>query len=367
MKEWAFVMFSTNSKRQMTKKPFRVLMVTGVYPTEQVPHSGTFIKSQVESLIAAGLEVEVLHPKPGPTPIRYIVASLQVFLKTLTGRFDVVHGHYGLWCLAGRMQWTTPVVASFMGDDLLGTVTAEGGYSKKGAFVACISRWLCRRVDAVIVKSEGMKKAASGQTDNIFIIPNGVDFELFRPIPRPEARTQLGWKPDCFYILFGNDPRIPVKNFPLAQATIERLHSWGISAELVIANGLPQTQVVLYMNASNALLLSSLAEGSPNIVKEAMACNIPVVSTDVGDVSQVIGHTKGCAVCPHDSDALAAALEQILQHPEPTTGRKDIVHLDRRVVAKQVIAVYEKAASKKLRGRKLHLTLEEESIYGKSQ
>lgn len=360
-------MFSTKSKRQITKKPFRVLMVTGVYPTERIPHSGTFIKSQVESLIAAGLEVEVLHPKPGPAPIRYIVATLQVFLKTLTGRFDVVHGHYGLWCLAGRMQWTTPVVASFLGDDLLGTITADGGYSKKAAFVAYISRWLCRRVDAIIVKSEGMKKAASGPKDKIFIIPNGVDFELFRPIPRPEARTLLGWNQDRNYILFGNDPRIPVKNFSLAQAAIERLRSRGISVELVIANGLPQTQVVQFMNASNALILSSLVEGSPNIVKEAMACNIPVVSTDVGDVSQVIGHTKGCAVCPHDSDALAAALEQVLQHTEPTTGRTDIVHLDRMVVAKQVIAVYEKATSKKPSGRKLHLILEGEGTYGKSQ
>src|SRR5258708_17576678 len=211
-------MFSTKSKRQITKQPFRVLMVTGVYPTERIPHSGTFIKSQVESLIAAGLEVEVLHPKPGPAPIRYIAATLQVFLKTLTGRFDVVHGHYGVLCMAGRMQWTTPGVASLLGDDLLGTVTADGGYSKKAAFVACISRWLCRRVDAVIVKSEGMKKAASGPKDNIFIIPNGVDFELFRPIPRPEARTPLSLDQDCSYIPLGHDPKAPVRNFSITQA-----------------------------------------------------------------------------------------------------------------------------------------------------
>jgi len=77
----------------MTNKPFRVLMVTGIYPTEQKPHSGTFIKSQVDSLIDAGLEVEVLHPKPGPSPLRYAAATIKVFLKTLTGHFDAVHGH----------------------------------------------------------------------------------------------------------------------------------------------------------------------------------------------------------------------------------------------------------------------------------
>src|SRR5207237_896683 len=110
--------------------------------------------------------------------------------------------------------------------------------------------------------------AASVSKDGIFIIPNGVDFELFRPIPRAEARTALGWDQDRYYVLFGNDPQISVKNFPLAQAAIERLRTRGTSAELVVASGLPQTKVVQYINASNALILPSIAEGSPNIVKE---------------------------------------------------------------------------------------------------
>lgn len=329
----------------MTKKPIRVLMVTGAYPTEQHPHVGTFIKSQLDSLIAAGIEVEIIHPKPGPVLLRYARAAMQVFLKTLTGDFDVVHGHYGTWCLVARMQWTTPVVASFLGTDLLGIVAADGSYSNKGALFIRISRWLCRRVGAVIVKSEGMKKTISG--GHIFVIPNGVDFELFHPIPRAEARAILGWEQDRYYVLFGNNPKIPRKNFPLAQAAIERLRAREVPAELVVANGLPQTKVVQYINACNALLLPSIDEGSPNIVKETMACNVPVVSTDVGDVSQVIGRTEGCSVCPYDPDALAAALEQALQHTEPTTGRTDIMHLERSVVAKQVIAVYEQVISKK--------------------
>jgi glycosyltransferase involved in cell wall biosynthesis len=151
----------------------------------------------------------------------------------------------------------------------------------------------------------------------------------------------LGWNQDAFYVLFGNDPQIPRKNFALAQAAIKCLHARGISAELVVANGLPQTQVVQYINASNVLILPSLIEGSPNIVKETMACNVPVVATDVGDVSEVIGHTKGCNVCPFEPEALAMALEEAIRHTQPTTGRNDIRHLDRRAVAQQVIEVYE--------------------------
>ena len=323
----------------------RVLMVTGAYPTQQKPHSCTFIKSQVDSLLVEGLDVEVIHPKPGPVPIRYIEALVRVFFKTLTGRFDIVHGHYGLWCLIARLQWTTPVVASFLGADLLGEPTAVGGFSRKGAFVVAVSRWLCNYVDAVIVKSEEMKKITAH--DNPFIVPNGVDFTLFHSIPRAESRAKLGWKQNCNYILFGNDPERPEKNFKLACAAIEQLHANGVSAELVVANGLPQTQVVLYINASNALLLPSLHEGSPNIVKEAMACNVPVIATDVGDVSQVIGHTEACAVCPANADALATALAQALRHTDPTTGRADIAHLERSIVAQQVIGVYAYARRRK--------------------
>jgi glycosyltransferase involved in cell wall biosynthesis len=338
-------------------------MVTGIYPTEKLPHKGTFIKSQIDSLKVAGVEIEVLHPRPAPILLRYPMTIMQVFLKTLTGDFDIVHGHYGQWCLFARMQWTTPVVASFLGDDLLGTLTTKGRYSKMSRLVVHFSRRLCHRVDAVIVKSERMKKVVG--IDSVFVIPNGVDFELFRPIPREEARAILGWDQDRYYILFGNDPQIPRKNFSLAQAAIERLRARGVSAELVVANGLPQTQVVQYINACNALLLPSIVEGSPNIVKETMACNVPVVATDVGDVLQVIGHTQGCSVCPYDPDALATGLEQALRHTEPTTGRADIMHLDRSAVAKQVIAVYEQVINKKAKGKESSHYKREEIGHGK--
>lgn len=332
-------------------RPFRVLTVTGAYPAECKPHWGTFIKSQVDSLIAQGLEIEVIRPQPGPMPVRYTSATLQVFFKTLTGRYDIVHGHYGLWCLVARLQWTTPVVASFLGSDLLGSPMADGHYARKHALVVHISRWLSQRVDAVIVKSRQMRELIPAR--NVFILPNGVDFEVFRPLPRADARAALGWNPDGYYVLFANDPGIPRKGFALAQSAIERLRARGLPAQLMVANGLPQRDVVLRMNASNALLLTSIHEGSPNVVKEAMACNVPVVSTDVGDVVQLIGRTAGCAVCPRDPDALAAALEVALRHTGPTTGRSDIAHLDRAVVAHQVIAVYEAVTQRALRKQTL--------------
>jgi teichuronic acid biosynthesis glycosyltransferase TuaC len=330
---------SVSKMPQARQRPLRVLIVTGIYPTERRPHKGTFIKSQVDSLIAAGVEVEVIHPEPGPVLLRYLRTIAQVWQKVRTKRFDIVHGHYGQWCLFARLQWSIPVVSSFLGDDLLGTPLGDGKYSKMAALNANISRWLCKRVDAVIVKSAEMRTATG--IERVFIIPNGVDFELFRPIPRAEARAALGWDQDRYYILFGNDPRIPRKGFNLAQTAVEHLRAEGVPVELVVANGLEQTKLVQYINASNALVLSSLSEGSPNIVKESMACNIPVVATDVGDVVEVIGQTQGCSICSQAPDELARGIETALKHTGPTTGRTDISHLERSVVAKEVIAVYE--------------------------
>ena len=333
------------TEQQSGKQKYRVLMVTGIYPTERKPHAGTFIKPIVDSLRADGHEVDIIHPGPIPTPLRYLSAAANVFFKTLSGRYDIVHGHYGLWCLVARLQWRAAVVSAFLGDDLLGTFTPEGTYSKKSLLVVKISRWLCRVSDAATVKSEQMKKAAG--RDDVLVIADGINFDLFHPIPRAEARAAIGWHPDRYYVLFANNPQIPVKNFALAQAAVQRLAERGITAELVVANGLPQTTVVEYMNASNVLILPSLAEGAPNVVKEAMACNIPVVATNVGDVAEVIGHTEGCTVCAHDADALAAGLEKAIHHSGPTTGRADIAHLKSSVLLGRVLELYDQAIAKK--------------------
>src|SRR5262249_18270521 len=154
-------------------------------------------------------------------------------------------------------------------------------------------------------------------------------------ISRAEARAALGWDQDRYYILFANNPTIPLKGFKLAQAAAERLQARGVPIELIVANGLPHTKVVQYINASNALILPSICEGSPCVVKEAMACNTPVVATAVGDVAEVIGQTQGCSVCAHDPDDLAEGIERALQHSGPTTGRSDISHLECSVIAKQ--------------------------------
>jgi teichuronic acid biosynthesis glycosyltransferase TuaC len=347
-------MQQTRRGEQNNYKKYRILMISGIYPTKERPYAGTFVKTMVDALLARGHEVEVVHPPYSPAPLRYLLATLQVFFKTLTKRFDVVHGHYGLWCLAACMQRTTPVVATFLGDDLLGTVTINGGCSKKSQLVVRVSRWVSQHVEIVHVKTEQMKKISLRA--DAFVLPSGVNFDLFQPQSRVESRAKLGWDQERYYVVFANNPAIPVKNFPLAQKAMECLHERGIDAELIVANGLPQATVVQYINASNALILSSIAEGSPNVVREAMACNVPVVATEVGDVASVLARTEGCSVCPHDAEALAQGLEKALKHSEPTTGRVDTAHLAIQELVKQVENMYALALERKAKRAKSQLT-----------
>jgi glycosyltransferase involved in cell wall biosynthesis len=194
-------------------------------------------------------------------------------------------------------------------------------------------------VDAAIVKSEEMRATIPRST--AFVIPNGVDMELFRPIDRAAARRQLGLAPNRPYVAFVGDPARPEKDFALARAALERVTERLPEAELLVVHGQPVECVVLALNAADALVLTSYFEGSPNAVKEAMACNLPVVSVDVGDVRRVIGGTPGCHVCRRAADDLGDRLAEVLSVRERTAGRAAIAHLSQSAIARQVERVYD--------------------------
>jgi glycosyltransferase involved in cell wall biosynthesis len=136
----------------------------------------------------------------------------------------------------------------------------------------------------------------------------------------------------------------------LAKAAAEQLISQDPSIELVVVYKEPQDRLGLFMNACDALVFTSYMEGSPNIVKQAMACNLPIVSTDVGDVREIIGATKGCYICKPDVREFVQRLAEILRHRERTTGREQVRHLAGPAVSQRLTKVYEQV----LRNREMH-------------
>jgi glycosyltransferase involved in cell wall biosynthesis len=208
--------------------------------------------------------------------------------------------------------------------------------------------WIARTVDAVIVKSAEMAKIIAPVKAHV--IPNGVDLQTFRPLDTYEVKTLLGWAKSKRYVLFAGCPDEPRKGFPLARATVMNAATqMAEPLDLVPLWEIAPDRVPLYMNASDALLMTSFLEGSPNVVKEAMACNLPVVSVPVGDVPKLLAGVKGCVICPRQAEMLGAALVQVLRDGQRSAGRMALQRkgLDQESVARKIITVYEEVLTQR--------------------
>lgn len=327
----------------------RVLIMTAMYPTAENPAFGSFVRTQAESLKRAGIGVEVLVLKGNNRKLIYPKGALQLRRLLKWGLFDLVHAHYGFVGMVARTQWKVPVVVTYHGDDLLGTVIGEGKTAHWSPLVVAAGKKLAQYVDAAIVQTSEM--ASKLTKSSVFVIPHEVDFDVFYPTECLEARAILGLKADKKYLLFAADPEIPVKRFPLAKTVADWLNKRDPSIELLVVSRETQSRLALYMSACDVLVFPSYQEGSPNVVKQAMACNLPIVATDVGDIRQVIGKTKGCFVCNPSVSEFAARITEALSPPRKTDGRENIRHLDSSTVSERIIEVYEHV----LRNRKKRL------------
>jgi glycosyltransferase involved in cell wall biosynthesis len=315
----------------------KVLTATAIYPSQERPALGTFVRTQVESLRKQGVDVEVLALRGGRS--KYARGVVELRRRLAGGGFDLVHAHYSYVGVVARTQLELPVVVTYHGDDLLGTIGVRGRTTAFSRAAVVLGRALARTVDAAIVQTEQMARKLP--RNRVHVIPHEVDFDLFRPVDRLEARQALGLRPERRYVLFAADPKIPVKRFSLARTAVERLDATDVDLELLVVSDQPQDRLALYMSACDALVFPSYQEGSPNVVKQAMACNLPIVATDVGDVRHVVAGTDACAVCEPEPDALAAGLREILAEPRRTDGRGRIERFAPEPTARQVIGVYE--------------------------
>jgi len=317
----------------------KVLIMTAIYPTPENPAFGSFVKTQAEALKRAGIGVELMVMRGGNRKLLYPKAIFQLQRRLEQSSFDLVHAHFGYVGLVGRTQRKVPLVVTYHGDDLLGTINERGKKELWSVIAAAACKNLAKHVDAAIVQSQEMARQL--KKSNVFVIPHEVDLEIFKPVEKGEARKALGLLPDRKYLLFAANPEIPVKRFPLARAAADVLEQENGFTELLVVYKEPQSRLALYMSACDVLVFPSYQEGSPNIIKQAMACNLPIVATDVGDIRQVIGKTRDCYICPPDARTFASLLREILSRCPRTAGRAHVGHLNAESVSGKVIEVYE--------------------------
>jgi glycosyltransferase involved in cell wall biosynthesis len=316
-----------------------------MYPTPLVPVSGTFVEQQIKSLTQIGLDVDVMFVDRAQAGMRaYLPLGRKIRDRVAKCHPDVVHIMYG-GVMADEVTRTIqdrPTVVSFCGSDLLGETLSGSVRKLISEYGVLASYRAARRATGIVVKSKNLENALPTyvRRSKVRIIPNGIDLERFKSLDRDQCRNRLGWDPNTFHILFPANSGDPVKRPKLAQAAVDAFQRMRIRAEMHYLRGVPNNEVPVWLNGSNVLLVTSQHEGSPNIVKEALACNLPIVSVDVGDVSERVEGIEGCHIGLPDPHDLAVKLSLVHSGKGRIAGRVKMQEFSLERIALRLKKVY---------------------------
>lgn len=305
----------------------RVLVVTNFTPDASTPQRGRWVRDQVEEMRRLGADVEVFGFPRGKQ--HYIPATLRLHRLVRQRRFDLVHAHYGLvgWC--ARLAGARPLVVSFHGTDVRHPVVGR------------MSRHLAGHVDLVAAVSRALFATEAGRPGlpaipSAAVLPCGPDLGRFRPLARAEARRRLGLDPGGRYLLFPADPARPEKRHDRA-AQLAR----ACEAELLSGGSIDPDEMPLWVNAANAVLVTSDYEGFGLACVEALACDVPVLSTPVGIAPYALAGIAGTLCATFDLDAWAAASRPLLSSSDPRVeGAARAASLSAARMAERTIVAY---------------------------
>ncbi len=320
----------------------RVLFVV---PGDGSGASMIFIRRQIDSLRAAGVIPRDFFLSTRTSPGRLLRERHRFRQAVREFSPDLVHAQYGTmtacFCL---MSTRLPVVVTFRGSDLNPCRSISLMQSLGGRLLSQIAAQVASEVVCV---SEPLRRRVCGRR-SVHIIPSGVDTNLFYPRARSQARRELGWPLDERVILFnsGSDP--VTKGVCLARTAVDNARGLLEGIRLEVLNGhVPPIRIPTYLNAADCLLVTSLFEGSPNIVKEALACNLPIVSLDVGDVQERLQGVTPSEIVRADADEIARALVRILSSPTRSNGFSRAVEISTAAMAGKLLEVYRSVLRRK--------------------
>ena len=350
---------SVNTKAITQGSSTEATRVLSVIPGEADGASFVFAKRQVASLQEAGVICKTFFLPPRTVPARFAGMGMAFAAQTViltarewqkfrgeirTFKPHIVHVHFGaLPALFCTISTKLPVVVTYRGSDL---IPSPGIPRFLWAAGMLLSQIAALRSSRIICVSQELKRKLWWARSRVTVIPTGIDTKLFYPRPRQEARAELGWGEDERVVLF-NSGRTPVrKRLDLAQFAIDVARALCGEIRFVVLDGAVEPNLIpTLMNGADSLLVTSDSEGSPNIVKEALSCNLPVVTVDVGDVRERLANVEPSRIVERDPHQIGRALGEILMKRDRSNGREAIQEVTQERVATRILAVYGDALS----------------------
>jgi teichuronic acid biosynthesis glycosyltransferase TuaC len=324
-------MSATNGARPSygyAQRPMRVLVVTNFVPDAAAPQRGQWVRDQIEEIRRLGVEVDVFSFPPGSS--HYIPAALRLRRLLRRQSFDLVHVHYGLTAWSALLAGARPLVVSFHGTDV------------RHPIVGPLSRRLARRADLVATVSRALFGPEDGRPGlpalpGSAVLPCGPDLTRFRPLPRAEARQRLGLDPGGRYLLFPANPDRAAKR---ADRAAEVATASG--GELLTGGSIAPAEMPLWINAANAVLVTSDYEGFGLTCVEALACDVPVLSTPVGIAPFALAGIAGTLCAGFDAAIWSDAVRPHLTEPDPRIrGAARAASLSAARMAERTVAAYD--------------------------
>jgi teichuronic acid biosynthesis glycosyltransferase TuaC len=314
----------------------RILFVA---PGAQSGSHMPFVRREAEALRAAGHDVEIFGFDN--RSYRYALSELRRLRAAVRHlRPDLVHAQFGKFNALLAAFGGAPLVVTFRGTDI--NRNARYSLARAALGVAASQLAACFARGIVCVSREIRAKVWACRWRPSLVVPTGVDLRLFRPAERAAARRRLGYAADERVVLFNAGRNPAVKDPDLARAALAQARQLIGDMRLVVLDGSARPEEVpVYMNAADVLLVTSLTEGSPTVVQEAMACNLPVVSVDVGDVRERLQGVAACeVVVGRDPNELGNALAKVLLAAKRSDGRTHAAALGVEAIAERLADFY---------------------------
>jgi teichuronic acid biosynthesis glycosyltransferase TuaC len=319
-----------------------------VIPGDGQGSSMIFARRQALAAANEGIEVDLFYLLSRTSPGR-VLAEFRRFRRELARlQPDLIHAHFGTVTalFAALAAGPLPLVITYRGSDLNPAPRSYRWRAKaRAAFGRLFSQLAALKAQKIICVSRELRGRLWWKRNLATILPTGVDSTIFRPESRSIARQRLGWDNTASVVLFNAGRDVLVKRLDLAEAAFREARCSVPSLRLEILDGsVDPTLVPALMNASDCLLLTSASEGSPTVVQEALACDLPVVSVQVGDIVERLEGVAHSVIAPADASALGRALVRMLDPPRRSNGSEKISECCARRIALALKEIYHELA-----------------------